>query len=212
MKDTLSRKVAIPKGARRKVYYDTQPLKQNKAKVNFFPPQASRDIPSDNYIQNPFSGDNARLVYGLTFALTSQYIHTDTANSIDAEAIINAVKDAGLVANADQDYKEFLRVPFSDHFNFEGTHLNIAVALAGQASADDQQATVSKTVTAQDHETMYRVADPFVIAKQQNMNLYVEFNDASVFPTEQNWKDAGQQQLHLQCKLDVAELIPSMQA
>jgi hypothetical protein len=211
MKDSLVRKVEIPKAGRRKVYYDTQKVEKDTAKINFFPASADRDVPKANYISNPFPGDNARLIYGLTFALTSQFIQTDSDNNIDAEGIINNIKDAGVIANADQDYKEFLRVPLSDHFDFSGTHLSIATALAGQAAKDDQESTVDKTVTLEDHG-LYRLADPFVVAPTQNLNLYVEFNDAYSFTSADDWDNAGQQPLYMQCRLQVAELTPAMQA
>jgi hypothetical protein len=206
MKDTLARKVNLPKAARRKVYFDTKKIEQGQAVINFFAPSATKGVSVDNYISNPYPGDDARLVYGLTFTLTSQLLAADASNNIDALKIINEIKDAGVVANADQDYKEFLRVPLSDHFNFTDTHLNNALSLNADGSALDS----AKTVIMQDYG-IYRVADPFVVAPQQNLNLYVQFNDASNFPSSEDWTAAGQQPLHMQCKLMVAELTPEMQ-
>lgn len=207
MKETLSRKVAIPKGARRKVYYDTQPLKADQTRVNFFPAQADRAVHNANYISNPFPGEDARLVYGMLFTLSGQYIADDDDNNIDAQAIINAVKDAGVVANADQDYKEFMRVPLSNHFDFEDTRLNIG---ATYDSTGDSYG-YSKTVVMEEPE-MYRVADPFVIAPNQNLNLFAEFNDASAFPADSDWTNSDQAHLQLQCRISVAELTPDMQS
>lgn len=207
MKDTLARKVPIPTAARRQKYYDTQELLQNEATVNFFSPQATKDATIDNYISNPFPGQNARLIYGLSFELVKQHIETDSGNSIDAEAIINAVKDAGVNITADQSYKQFLREPLSHYFNFEGTDLAIQLGFAGQAAADDSELTVAKMVTMQS-TPMQRIADPFIVAANQNLNVSVSFNDASAFPTAQNWDDASQSRLYLRCKLYLAEITP----
>jgi hypothetical protein len=210
MKDSLARKVPIPKAARRKVYFDTQPIKQNEAEINFFPAVATKKRYKDNYISNPFPGDNARLVYGLTFALTSQFLQTDAANNIDAEKIINQTVDSSVIISADQNYTQFMRLPVGHHFNFEGTKLNIALAFAGQAAAADSEQTVSKTVTIQE-DAIQKVADPFVIAPNQVLSLKVKFNDASDFPADSDWTASGQPALHLQCRLNVAELTPAMQ-
>ncbi len=210
MKDTLARKVPIAKGARRKVYFDTQELVQNKSNVEFFPPDADRNISMANYISNSFPGEDARLVYGLSFELTKQFIEQDLDNNINAEEIVNAVKDAGVIVTADGDYKEFLRTSITDHFNFEGTHLNTRLALAGQAGADDQQLTERKTVTLQSAD-IYRVPDPFIVAPNQVVNLSVTFANSAAFPTAAEWEASGQSRLYMKCKLHLAELTPEMQ-
>jgi hypothetical protein len=206
MKDTLARKTAIPATARRRVYFDTQELVQNTTRYDFFPPQASRDITLANYISNSFPGDDARLLYGASFELIKQHIETDAANSIDAEAIINAVKDAGIVITADQSRTEFLRDRLPNYFNFEGNHLNIRTSFAGQAAAADSELTVDKTVTMQSAEGYFKIPDPFFVAPNQVLNVEVTFNDASSFPTSQNWVDAGKSKLFLRSTLHLAEL------
>lgn len=207
MKAQLARKVAIPKGARRKTYYDTQEIITNESQVNFFPAQANRNPEMANYISNAFPGEDARLVYGMTFVLTRQFIQTDDAAQIDPIAIVNGLKDAAVIATADQNYKEFLRVPLSDHFDFDSTRLNLAAAFAGQAASADSEYTVEKTVTLQD-DLMIKVSDPFVVAPNQVFTLTVHFADSSVFPAAADWENSG---LFLQCRLNVAELTPEMQ-
>jgi len=206
MKDTLARKTAIPAAARRRVYFDTQELVQGTSRYEFFPPQASRDITIANYISNSFPGDDARLLYGASFELVKQHIETDADNSIDAEAIINALKDSGIVITADQNRTEFLRDRLSNYFNFEGNHLNIRNSFAGQAASADSELTVDKTVTMQSAQGYFKIPDPFFVAPNQVLNVEVTFNDASSFPTSQNWVDAGKSKLFLRSTMHLAEL------
>jgi hypothetical protein len=206
MKETLARKTAIPASARRRVYFDTQELVQDTTRYDFFPPQASRDITIANYISNSFPGDDARLLYGMSFELVKQHIETDADNSIDGEEIINALKDSGIVINADQSRTEFLRDRLANYFNFEGNHLNIRTSFAGQAGAADSELTVDKTVTMQSAEGYFKIPDPFFVAPNQVLNVEVTFNDASSFPTSQNWVDAGKSKLFLRSTLHLAEL------
>jgi hypothetical protein len=206
MKETLARKTAIPASARRRVYFDTQELVQDTTRYDFFPPQASRDITIANYISNSFPGDDARLLYGMSFELVKQHIETDSANSVDAEAIINAVKDSAIIINADQSRTEFLRDRLANYFNFEGNHLNIRTSFAGQAAAADSELTVDKTVTMQSAEGYFKIPDPFFVAPNQVLNVEVSLNDASALPTSANWTAADQPKLFLRSTLHMAEL------
>jgi hypothetical protein len=205
MKNTLARKVPIPKGARRKVYYDTKELVQDQSVINFFPPNATRDASRDNYINNPFPGESARRVVGLSFELIKQFIRDDAANNIDSEAIINGIKDAGVILTADNDYKEFVRTPLEEHFNFEGSRLNIDLSIAGDPAAEGTTTTENKTAILQSAD-MYRLPDPFDVAPNQSVDLRVEFADASVFPQSTDWDAAGQGHLFMRAKMYVAEI------
>lgn len=209
MKETLTRPVPIPKGARRDVYYDSQEIVQNEAVLDFFAPSPNRSVPDNNYVSNAFPGEAVRRIYGLSFSLKKQFIADDAANDIDARAILNGVKDAGIVVTADQDSTEFLRTGMSDHFNFEGTHLQTSLsAAADPAAADSLVATESNIVTIQ-ASGLYRLPDAFDLATNQVISVTVTFADASVFPTNANWDDAGESHLEMLCKLYLAEIQPA---
>jgi hypothetical protein len=205
MKNSLAQKVPVPKGSRIKTYYDSKKLIQNEAVVNFFPPNATRNVTRDNYINNPFPGEDKRRVVGLSFELIKQFIQDDDANGIDSEAIINAVKDAGVVLTADNDYKEFLRTTIDEHSNFSDTNFASVVASDYINSAVE---TAERKTAVMKGSGMYRLSDPFDVASNQTIDLRVEFADASSFPTEQQWIDSGQGQLWLRATLYVAEIEP----
>jgi hypothetical protein len=205
MSDTTStkRRLPIPKDARIKTYYDTQPVKQNQAVINFFPPNASKDVTRNNYIQNPFSGDNKRRVAGLSFEPVSHFLINDPDNGIDVRAIVNALKYAGIVVTADQNYTQFLRAPIGEYSNFAETEYEEAAAKAYVNSAYVDK-TVSTAIVKR--SAMYRLHDPFDIASGQNLNMSVHFKDASAFPTEAQWQASGQKKLWLRATLYLAEI------
>lgn len=203
---TLAKRVPIPKGARIKTYYDTKEIIDSTTVLNFFPATATRDATRDNYISNPFPGEEKRRVVGMSFELIKQFIKDDPGESIDAEAIINQVKDAAIILTADNDYKEFVRTPLSNHFNFAGTGLNIRLAIAGDpAAAGESTTTVTRVVTMKSAK-LHRIPDPFDIASTQSIDLQVHFADNSAFPTATQWTDSGQGRLYMRAKLYLAEL------
>ncbi len=113
MSTQISKKAIVPASARIKTYFDTQQVIQNGAVLNFFPPNSTRKITRNNYVGNPFPGELKRRILALSFEVTKQFIEDDAANGIDSLAIVNALKDAGVILQADNDNKEFLRVPIS---------------------------------------------------------------------------------------------------
>jgi hypothetical protein len=207
--NTLAKKVPIPRNARLKTYYDTKEIVQNTAEYNFFPPNATRNVSRDNYINNPFPGEDSRRVVGLSFELVPQFMHNDAANGIDVEAIINGLKDAGIILTADNDYKEFVRTTMSEHFNFAGTRLNTRVSGAPDVigAGAVMVPSIEKTVVAKAAD-MYRLPDPFDVAPNQTIDLKVVFDDASMFPTSGNWTTSGQSRLLLRANLFIAEVKP----
>ena len=203
---TLAKRVKVSPDARLKVYYDVREIVKGQSVLNFFQPNPNKDITRNNYISNPFPGEDDRMVIGLSFELLKQAISLDEGNSIDPELIVNAVKDAGVRMTADNDYKEFLRAPLSNHFNFLGTGLSIDIGTAGNPTGDDVDTTVESKIVTIKNTSLRKVPDPFIIAANQSMDLEVTFSDSSPFPTSQDWDDAGQSGLYLKAKLYVAEL------
>lgn len=204
--ETLAKKVPIPRNSRLKTYYDTKEIIQNTSEYNFFPANATRNVTRDNYINNPFPGEESRRVVGLSFELISQFIEDDSANSIDVEAIMNGIKDAGIILTADNDYKEFVRTTMSEHFNFAGTRLNVRAAAASDGgTAPSLVSSVERTVIAKNAD-MYRLPDPFDVAPNQTIDLKVVFEDSSIFPTSANWTAASQPKLLLRANLFIAEM------
>lgn len=200
---TLAKPAPIPRSARIKPYYDTQQIKQNVAEINFFPPNATRKVTRDNYINNPFPGKDKRRIVGLSFELVKQFIRDDSDNSIDSVAIINGIKDAGVVLTADNDYKEFLRTTIDRHSNFAGTDFEGAKA---SALVDAAIETASRKTAVLKSAGMYKLQDPFDVAGNQTINLKVTFADASAFPSEANWDASGQGKLWLRATLYLAEI------
>jgi hypothetical protein len=200
---TIAKKVQIPNSARIKPYYDSQKIVQNESVLNFFPPNPSKKVTLNNYISNPFPGKEERLIVGLSFELVSKFIRDDSANGIDASKIINGVKDAGVVFTADNDYKQFLRVPIEEHSNFGGTSMKVSEA---KAYVNGSYVTNSKRSACLKASNMFRLPDPFKIASNQSIDLEVTFADASVFPTEANWTASDQEQLYLRATLFLAEI------
>ncbi len=203
MNNDLKQRVPIPKNARIRPYYDTQPIEQNNAVVNFFPPSGTKDVTRDNYISNSFPGNDTRRIAGLSFELVRQYLRDDAANGIDAAAIINAVKHAGVILTADQNYQQFLRTTIEEQSNFAQTEFEGALA---SAYVNAGYVTEERKTAILKSADMYRLEDPFDIAPNQNVNLEVQFNDASPFPTEQQWTDSGQPKLWLRATLYLAEI------
>lgn len=183
------RRLPIPKSARIKTYYDTQPVKQNEADINFFPATADKKVTRNNYVQNPFPGDATRRIAGLSFEVLQQFIDDDSANGIDSRAIANALKYGGVILTADQSYTQFLRAPIGEYSNFSQAQF---------VKSADSATSVLKSAG------MYRLDDPFDVAPNQNLNLSVHFNDASAFPTATQWDDSSQQQLQLRATLYLA--------
>jgi hypothetical protein len=201
--NTLAKKVPIPRSARIKPYYDTKQIKNGVAEINFFPPNATRKVSRDNYINNPFPGEEKRRIVGLSFELVKQFITDDAANNINSEAIINGIKDAGVVLTADNDYKEFLRTTIDRHSNFAGTDFEGAKA---SALIDAAVETVESKTAVLKSAGMYKLQDPFDVASNQSIDLKVSFADASNFPTDQNWNDSGQGLLFMRATLYLAEI------
>lgn len=202
---TLAKRVSISRDARLKPYYDTQEIKEGTSVLNFFPPNPDKKVYRNNYISNPFPGEEDRMVIGLAFELTKQFIVLDPTNNIDPELIVNDLAFAGIRLTADNDYKEFLRAPLTQYMNLLGTDLDISTSLAGQAAADDSEAGNVKVVTMK-QTSMQQVPDPFVIAGNQSMDLEVTFENNSSFPKQSEWDASGQGRLFLKAKLYVAEV------
>jgi hypothetical protein len=197
------RRLKIPKGARIKTYYDTQQIQQNDDVINFFPATADKGVTRNNYIQNPFPGDATRRIAGLSFELVRQFLINDADNSIDSQAIINALKYAGVVVTADQSYTQFLRVPLSEHSNFDETEF---VKSSAKAYVNSKYVDKVASTAVLKRAGMYRLSDPFDIASNQNLNMAGHFNDGSSFPTDAQWESSGQKKLYLRATLYLAEI------
>ncbi len=204
MSNQISKKAIVPASARIKTYFDTQQVTQNGAVVNFFPPNSTRKITRNNYVGNPFPGELKRRILALSFEVTKQFIEDDEGNGIDARGIVNSLKDAGVILQADNDNKEFLRVPISKHSNFSGTDVQL---VAGTANTVDAP-VVFKRIAALRSADEYRLADPFDLAVNQTLSLSVHFEDSSVFPSDENWTTSGQGLLYLRASIVVAEMKP----
>jgi len=204
MSTQISKKAIVPASARIKTYFDTQQVTQNGAVLNFFPPNSTRKITRNNYVGNPFPGELKRRILALSFEVTKQFIEDDEANGIDAQAIVNSLKDAGVILQADNDNKEFLRVPIAKHSNFSATDIQ---TVAGTANTVDAP-VVYKDVACLRSAAEYRLADPFDLAVNQTLSLSVHFEDASVFPSDASWTTSGQGLLQLQASIVVAEMKP----
>jgi hypothetical protein len=204
MSNQISKKAIVPASARIKTYFDTQQVTQNGATVNFFPANSTRKITRNNYVGNPFPGELKRRVLALSFEVIKQFIEDDEANNINARAIINSLKDAGVILQADNDNKEFLRVPISKHSNFSGTGIHM---VAGTPNTVDAAVSYKRIASLQSAEE-YRLADPFDLAVNQTLSLSVHFEDASVFPSDADWTASGQGLLYLRANIVVAEMKP----
>lgn len=204
MSTQISKKAIVPASARIKTYFDTQKVEQNGAVVNFFPPNSTRKITRNNYVGNPFPGELKRRVLALSFEVTKQFIEDDIDNNIDARAIVNAIKDAGVILQADNDNKEFLRVPISKYSNFSGTDMNM---VAGTANTVDAPVVYKRVASLRSAEE-FRLADPFDLAVNQTLSLSVHFEDASLFPSDVNWTTSNQGLLYLRASIVVAEMKP----
>ena len=202
MSNRISKKALVPASARIKTYYDTKQVEQNNSIINFFPANATRKVTRDNYVNNPFPGSMKRRILGLSFEITKQFIEDDPAHGIDARAIVNGLKDAAVLLQADNDNKEFLRAPISEFSNFAGTGLQLVSATDNTV---DAVAAYKRTATLKSAGE-YRLADPFDLAVNQTVSLAVHFDDASVFPSAENWTQSGQGQLWLRASLGVAEV------
>jgi|AntRauTorckE6833_2_1112554.scaffolds.fasta_scaffold00919_9 hypothetical protein len=202
MSNKISKKALVPATARIKTYFDTRKVQQNQSVLNFFPANADRILTRDNYVSNPFPGAMKRRILGLSFELTKQFIEDDPTNGIDARAIVNGLKDAAILLQADNDNKEFLRAPMSEFSNFAGTGIQLASATDNTVDAVASFKRVATVKSAGE----YRLADPFDLAVNQTVSLAVHFDDASVFPTIENWTQSGQGQLWLRASLVVAEV------
>jgi len=202
MSNRISKKALVPASARIKTYYDTKQVEQNNSIINFFPANATRKVTRYNYVNNPFPGSMKRRILGLSFEITKQFIEDDPAHGIDARAIVNGLKDAAVLLQADNDNKEFLRAPISEFSNFAGTGLQLVSATDNTV---DAVAAYKRTATLKSAGE-YRLADPFDLAVNQTVSLAVHFDDASVFPSAENWTQSGQGQLWLRASLVVAEV------
>jgi hypothetical protein len=203
MATVKKRRLPIPQDARIKTYYDTQPVQQNQSSVDFFPATASKDPTRNNYISNPFPGTATRRIAGLSFELIRQFIVDDPDNGIDSRAIVNALKYAGAIITADQDYTQFLGAPFAEYSNFAQTEYVEARAKAYVNSAYVDE-TVSTAILK--GSGMYGLEDPFDVASNQNLNVRVEFNNSAAFPTDAQWEASGQKKLLLRCSLYLIEV------
>ena len=197
MSNRISKKAIVPASARIKTYYDTQKVEQNQSVVNFFPANASKKVTRNNYVNNPFPGSSKRRILGLSFEVTKQFI--EDGDGIDSLAIVNALKDAGIVLEADNDNKEFLRAPISEFSNFAGTGFNISSVVDGENVINHKVATLKAAGE-------YRLADPFDLGQNQTVSLSVDFDKANKFPTSDQWEQSGQGQLWMRASLVVAEM------
>jgi len=202
MSNRISKKALVPASARIKTYFDTRLVEQNRSVINFFPANANRKLTRDNYVSNPFPGAMKRRILGLSFEATKQFIEDDPANGVDSLAIVNGLKDAAILLQADNDNKEFLRAPISEFSNFAGTGLQFVSATDNSVDAVATYKRIASLKSAGE----YRLPDPFDLAVNQTVSLAVHFDDASVFPSAENWTQSGQGQLWLRASLVVAEV------
>lgn len=202
--NTLAKKVPIKRNSRIKTYYDTRDIIDTTSVLNFFPANPDRDTTRNNYFNNPFPGTDKRRVVGLSFELPKQFI--STATDIDPLAIVNGLKDAGVIITADNSNTEFLRAPLSHFFNFGGTGLNRRLAIAGNPTSDAATETIDEATVTMKSSGMYRLPDPFDIATNQTVDVKVEFESSASFPTAAQWTTSEQGQLSLKAKLYVAEI------
>lgn len=202
MSNRISKKALVPASARIKTYYDTKKVEQNGSIINFFPANATRKVTRDNYVNNPFPGAMKRRILGLSFEVTKQLIEDDPDNGINARDIVNGLKDAAILLQADNDNKEFLRAPISEFSNFAGTGFQL---VSGTANSTDAEVTYKRIATLKSAGE-YRLADPFDLAQNQTVSLAVHIDDSSVFPTEAGWTASGQGGLWLRASLVVAEV------
>jgi len=202
MSNRISKKALVPASARIKTYFDTRPVEQNQTVINFFPANANRKLTRDNYVSNPFPGAMKRRILGLSFEVTKQFIEDDPAHGIDARGIVNGLKDAAILLQADNDNKEFLRAPISEFSNFAGTGLQLVSATDNSVDAVATYKRIASLKSAGE----YRLPDPFDLAVNQTVSLAVHFDDASIFPSADNWTQSGQGQLWLRASLVVAEV------
>lgn len=206
MKETLTLPVEIPEAARRKTKISTQEIKQNASVVDFFGDSPDRKVHNNNYIGNPFPGNAYHRVFGLTFSLVNQYIEDDAANNIDARAIVNALKDAGIIFTKGDQYDEQLRSAFANHFNFEDTHLETQLSVAGDPAAGGAAEVTEVNTAIVQAGGLYRLPNWFDLAPQEVFNLSVTFADSSVFPSDADWEASGQAPLKMAAMIYLAEI------
>ena len=199
--------------ARLRTYYDTQQIDDTTSDLilNFFPPNPNKVVGRNNYVQNPFPGDEARMVIGLSFELTKQAISryplTDaSSNTVDPEKIGNGIMDSAVLLRVDNNFQEMLKVPMIQCFNFAGTDYELNHAVVGDPGTGGSAVTHEEAMAVFKSASGFVLPDPFVLASQQHLDLSVHFHSKADFPSDAEWTAASQGNLYLRAKLYVAEM------
>lgn len=197
------RRVPIKASDKVKPIFDSQQIDEGTTTLDFFPSDANKRIYRSNYVSNSLPGTEDRRIIGLNFSLNKIFIRDDSANSIDALAIMNALKDASVELKADNDNKEFLATTLDRHFNFEETKVHNPVA---NALVDGALETETRKVVQVKPPEMIKLKEPFDLASNQVITLTVNFNSGADFPSEAEWTASGQSFLYLFANLYLAEI------
>ena len=185
--------VTLDQAGRLKTYFDTKAVVQNQAVINFFTPNANRRSAQNNYVNNPFPGDEVRKVLGISIESTLAVIKT--AANVDPIKIINALKFGSVKLTLNSDSKQALHLPITDFLDFSAIDVSVA--------ADPVDGVFVTLPT----KGMVRLPDPFQIGKNQVFEAIVEFDSAANFPTSAHWTTAAYGDLQLRFGIQVSEEI-----
>lgn len=196
---TISKRVRVKRSGKLITLFDTQAIVQNTSEYSFFPANAVKSDPDNNYVSNPLPGPVIHKVLGISLESTLQTIKT--ATNIDPVKIINALKHASLIIKVDNDRKQMLHIGIEELFNFAGSEVLAAGAHTGAAASFQEYANLKS-------RGIVKLAEPFQIGKNQSFEVKLEFKSAANFPTAAHWTTAAYGSLNLKAKLLVSQETP----
>lgn len=193
-------------------YYDSLAVDNTMQSntLTFFQAKPSQNPAKNFYTDNPLPGQYPRYVVGLSIETNLQALVSTIAaatplgkagatNNINPVAILNALKNAYIRVQADQNEKMVLNARLADYFDFENSGIS---SLAG---------TSTNPIVAVNFKSkgIQRISDPFMIAPNQVFKANIVFNNTHHLPAPADWTaayGANPEVLELVVTLHTAEI------
>lgn len=184
----------MKRGERIREYFDTIEINSQSTVFQAFSGVASGNDHEDNYDQNPLPGNIDRKIAEIKIEPTVGVIKAEA--NVSPRAILNALGFAAVVVNADADRKQLLHVPLSNFINLTTAGYNAIVNAAGLGLEEWVNLASAG---------YRRVADPFVLARNQTLKFKIVFGDTSGLPTSAQWIAATQETFRLRVTVKMIE-------
>lgn len=106
--------------------YDSRVIDGASNEVRFFPQNPSQDVLVQNYTNQPFDGERDYFIVGLGLEARMPSIHAKTADSVNAQHIVNVLSQSVVELKTDNDRTTLFSVPMPIIFDFKNVRPYVA--------------------------------------------------------------------------------------